>query len=383
MRHNRTIIYLAGFLFYVPIALMSYINSSFLASFIGEKSTSAVYILGSIVSIILLVISPQIFRKLGGYKFLLWAIGLDALTIVLFAFSQNALGAVLAFIFGFALNIIIIFSLDELLEIFSKDSTTGSVRGIYLTIGNIAWVLAQLASGTILGNFSLKNIYLIAFAVMLLFFLLSFFALKKIPDPKYDRLSAFKSVKNFIKSKNIFRAYKLNFLLQFFYSWMVIYTPIYLYTYLGFDWKEIGLIFTIMLVPFVLIQAPLGRYSDKIGERKILMLGFFITSLATLSLFLIQKHEVWIWAVLLFATRVGAATVEVMIDAYFFKHIKAENEEFVGIFRSAYPLGYILGPLVALLVFLFIPHFYFIFIILGTLMLYGVYLSSTIRKSDI
>jgi MFS family permease len=151
---------------------------------------------------------------------------------------------------------------------------------------------------------------------------------------------------------------------------------------MGFDWKEIAIIFTIMLLPFVFIQAPLGQYSDKIGERKILMFGFFITSISTISLFFIQKPEIWIWAILLFATRIGAATIEVMIDSYFFKHIKPENEEFVSIYRSASPIAYISGPLFALLAFIFIPQFKFIFPILGALMLGGVYLSSTIRKSD-
>jgi MFS-type transporter involved in bile tolerance (Atg22 family) len=56
----------------------------------------------------------------------------------------------------------------------------------------------------------------------------------------------------------------------------------------------------------------LGKYSDKIGERKILMFGFFITSISTISLFFIQKPEIWIWAILLLATRIGAATIEVI-----------------------------------------------------------------------
>jgi MFS family permease len=138
-----------------------------------------------------------------------------------------------------------------------------------------------------------------------------------------------------------------------------------------------------MLLPFVLIEAPLGRYADKIGERKMLMIGFFITSISTISLFFIQKPEIWIWALVLFVTRVGAATIEVMSDSYFFKHIKPENEEFVGIYRSASPIAYITGPILALVVFIFLPQFNFIFPVLGAMMLFGVYLASTIRKADI
>jgi MFS family permease len=152
---------------------------------------------------------------------------------------------------------------------------------------------------------------------------------------------------------------------------------------LGFDWKEIGVIFTVMLLPFVFIQFPLGRYSDKIGERKILMVGFFIAATATLALFFIDKHEVWIWALALFLTRVGAATIEVMSDVHFFRQIGKENDEFISVYRNAGPTAYVLAPIAAFVIFLLTPSFNFIFLILGALMFFGVYLSSTIKKSDI
>lgn len=383
MKHSRKIIYLSGFLFSVPIALMIYINSSFLSSFVSKELMGLTFAFGSTVSILALLVAPPIFRKIGGYKFLLWVIVLDSLSILLFALSKNAWSAVIAFVLGFALNTLIVFSLDELLKIFSKDSAIGRTRGIYLAVCHLAFIGSQLASGTILGYFSFKEIYIIAFGVMLLFFAFSFFSLKNIPDPKYDNLKALQFVKKFFRNRNLFRAYALNFLLHFFYAWMVIYTPIYLYTHIGLSWKEIGIVFALMLLPFIIIPFHIGKYADKIGERKILMYGFTIATIATLSLFFVSGPTVWLWAMLLFATRVGAAMIEVMSDTYFFKHIKPENEEFVGVYRSTLPLAYIIGPIVASVFFVFIPSFNFIYLILGALMLYGVYLSSTIRKGDI
>ena len=163
---------------------------------------------------------------------------------------------------------------------------------------------------------------------------------------------------------------------------MIIYTPLYLSAHLGFAWKEIGLMFAFMLLPFLVIPFHLGKYADKIGERKILMFGFTVVAFATFILFFIRSHEIWIWALLLFTTRIGAASVEVMSDAYFFKHIRPENEEFVGVFRSASPVAYVIGPLVASAIFIWTPAFNFIYPALGVLMLFGIYLASTIRKSD-
>ena len=383
MKNKRETIYLVGFVFSLSIALMSYINSSFISQFIDEKLVGMIYALGSVVSILALFIASKTLPKIGTYKFLLWTISLNALSILLFAFSNNALSAIILFISTFALNVLIYFSLDEFLKIFSRESSTGGIRGSYLALCSLAWVVAQLAFGLILGGFSFKVIFLISFVVMLVFFAIAYLHLGHTPDPKYDKTNTKKYLGEFLKNKNLLRAYGISFLLQFFYCWMVIYTPIYLSLHLGFTWKEIGTIFAIMLIPFVILDFPLGKFSDKIGERKMLMFGFMIMSLATLSLFFIQKHEVWIWALLLFSTRVGAASIEVMSDAYFFKHIKSANEEYIGVYRTASPVAYILGPLFAFISFLFIPSFNFIYLILGVFMLYGVCLSSTIKKGDV
>jgi MFS family permease len=152
---------------------------------------------------------------------------------------------------------------------------------------------------------------------------------------------------------------------------------------MDFSWKEIGMIFAIMLLPFSIITFPLGKYADKMGERKILMFGFAIASLGTLALFFIGQHSIWMWAFWLFITRVGAASIEIMSDTYFFRHIAPENDEYVGVYRSAAPISYILGPLLAFVVFSFVPSFNFIFLVLGMIMLFGVYLSGTIKNQDI
>jgi predicted MFS family arabinose efflux permease len=309
--------------------------------------------------------------------------GLSALSLLLLAILKIPALIIVIFIFYFAINYLIFFALDELLEIFSRNSSTGQIRGLYLTLVNLAWVFSQIFSGRILSNSSFTTLYFIASAVMLVFWLVAFLGFKNVQDPKYDKGLGWQSLKNFFANKNLARAYKMNFLLQFFYAWMVIYTPIYLFTHLNFTWEEIGTIFMIMLLPFVIIQFPLGKYSDKIGERKILILGFLIASISTLSLFFIKRHEIWIWATMLFCTRIGAAAIEVMSDVYFFRHISKENDEFISIYRNTAPFTYVLAPLIAFVVFYFVPSFNYLFLVLGAFMLYGAYLSFTIKKNDI
>ncbi len=383
MTHNRKIIYWAGFLFAIPLALTYYINSSFLSSVVGEGYVGIIYTLGSIGSLLALFFVQGLFRKLGGYKFLILITILSTLCFFLLSRLEDPLAISIIFIIGFSLNILISFTLDEFLKIFSENNKVGSVRGIFLIFYHLALISVLLAFFFFLGKYDFKVIYFLSFLVTFLFLLVAFFTLKNLPDPKYDKMSTLKFIKSFVQNRNLLRAYGISLLLQIFYAWMIIYTPIYLSIHLGFTWREIGIVFAVMLLPFIFIPYHLGKYADKFGERKILMLGFTIAALATFSIFFVGKAGIFIWTLILFMTRIGAASIEVMSDAYFFKHIKPENEEFVGVYRSASPVSYIIGPLVASVIFAFFPSFNFLYIVLGIIMLFGVYLSSTIRKSDI
>src|SRR5690606_23149335 len=125
----------------------------------------------------------------------------------------------------------------------------------------------------------------------------------------------FRELKNY---PDILRIVRVDFVLRFFYAWMVIYTPLYLHNYIGLEWSSIGVIFTIMLIPFALFELPLGTLADRVyGEKEILIAGLAIMSISTISLFFITSSAFVVWSVALFLTRVGASAVEIMSETYF------------------------------------------------------------------
>ena len=162
---------------------------------------------------------------------------------------------------------------------------------------------------------------------------------------------------------------------------MIIYMPIYLHQHIGFSWSQIGLIFSIMLVPFVVLDFPLGKLSDKIGEKKMLLIGFAIISLSVLAIPLIKTQTLLFWTGILFLTRVGAATIEVMSESYFFKIVHEENADAISFFRNTAPLSFIIAPLCAIPVLLFIPSFEYIFFVLGAVLLLGLF--TALRLKDV
>ncbi len=381
MRNNRTIVYVIGFLFSIPIALTSYINSSFLENYISEYYIGIIYAFASIITIWGLFKMPKILTRLGNrLAALVFSLVIFASLIIL-SIGKNGALAISAFILYFVASNFILASLDIFVEDFSKNSAIGKFRGIYLMILNSAWVIAQIISGSIIAKSSFQGIYLFSAIFMFLVSFIFIFYLREFKDPQYIKVPILKTLKVFIKNKNISKIYLINFLLKFFFVWMVIYTPIYLHEYLKFGWEQIGIIFTIMLIPFVLVDFPLGKLSDKIGEKKVLIYGFLISAFSVLIIPFIKKPEVILWAAVLFTTRIGAASIEIMSESYFFKEIKEENIGTLSFFRNTYPLAYIIAPLTAIPILLFVPSFKYIFFVLGAVMLLGLLI--TLRLKDI
>lgn len=374
MQHNRKIIYLAGFLFSIAIALVSYINSSFLEKYVGENYVGLIYILASIATVLGLLKMPKILTHFGNRVTILLSLTLVFASFVLLSLNNNVLVVILSFILYFASIGFIISSLDIFIEDFSKNSSIGKLRGFYLMIINFAWIVAQIISGSVIEKISFQGIYLLGAGFIILTILIFIFFLRDFKDPEYRKISISKALKSFIQNKSIFKIYFSNLILQFFYAWMVIYTPIYLHEHIGFSWENIGIIFAIMLIPFVLLDFPLGKLSDKIGEKKMLAAGFSIISLSVVAIPLITEPIFWIWALILFITRIGAATIEVMNESYFFKIVNEKDADEISFFRNASSVSYVIAPLLAIPILFLTPSFEYLFLILGAVLLIGLFI---------
>jgi len=381
MKNDRKIVFLAGFLFSIPIALTSYINSSFLKTYVSVNDISLLYVIASIITIFGFLKMPRLLNRLGNQLTAFFLSLSIFISLILLALGSNEFIVVLAFFLYFIASNLIIASLDIFIEDFSKSSSIGKFRGLYLMIINSAWVIAQMVSGSIINKSSFRGIYLFAAGFMILVATIFILFLHDFKDPKYKKVSIKKTLQFFTENKHASKIYLINFILKFFYVWMIIYTPIYLNEYLHFGWGQIGIIFTIMLIPFVLVDFPLGKMSDKMGEKKILIWGFIISIISTLCIPLTIKNDLWVWALIMFGTRTGAAVIEVMSESYFFKIINEENSDAISFFRNDYPLAYVIAPLLAIPILFLVPSFKYLFYILGAILLCGLFVA--LRLEDV
>ncbi len=358
-----------GFLFAFSLAIPTYINSTFLSDLVSEKTVGFFYTAASILSIMMLVWMPMILRKLGNFKTTLILLTTKVIALLIIAFSPYPILTGLVFLPYLILTTAITFNFDVFLEHFSSDDKTGNIRGSYLSARNTAWVMAPVIAGLVLTNGDYWKIYTIASILLIPIIYLLLTNLKTFKDPEYSRAPFWETLKTVWFRKNVHKIFVSNLLLKFFYSWMVIYMPIYLHQHIGFEWSTIGIIFTIMLIPFPLLEMPLGRLADeKLGEKEILNLGFIIMGFTTAYLTFVTSTSPVVWAALLFTTRIGASMVEITTESYFFKKIDSDDTNIISFFRMNRPIAYIIGPLLASFILMFVDIHY-LFVILGAILL--------------
>jgi MFS family permease len=282
---------------------------------------------------------------------------------------------------------LIIFTIDIFIQKNTDVEHTGSVRGLTMTATNTAWVMGPFLGGmlVIAGGDSIegyRGVYIAGFALLLPLLYLVYKNFHNFKDPEYIHVSAIQTISRVLKDRDISRIFVINIVLQTFYAWMAIYVPIYLHDVMYFNWGDISLIFTIMLIPFVILNIPLGKLADgKLGEKEIMAIGFFILGISTASLVFLNTTSLMLWTLLLFVTRIGAAAAETMIETYFFKKVDGKDPEVLSIFRITRSLSFFVAPLIVTLSLVYTTEKY-LFVVFGVICLLTLYPILTIRDTN-
>ncbi len=374
-------------LIFVSVLLVSFhfffvyfINSTYLKGILSEQSVGYLYMAGAFINILLYLGIPYFLKKQGNFRMSMLLLVTEACALLGLAFATNPILIITLFILHSAVGPLLFYTLDIFLEKFARPEEMGSMRGIYLTMQNIPPIITPFIAGLILtkpSNYWI--IYLIAatFLVPLAIILLSYF--KKFTDQQYYILDLKDAAIRFYNKKNIYDIFIDHCLLHLFYGVTVIYLPIYLADHIGFSWGSIGIIFSVMLLPFVLFQIPIGNLEDKFHDEKhVLVIGFYIMAATFMVIPFVKEASIVVWAMLLFTSRIGASLVEVSSESYFFKHIHSDNAGFIGFFRMTRSLPFFISPVLMTIAVTFF-EFKYIFFITGVLMLLGVRYTMSIK----
>lgn len=377
------LVYGASFFYSFHYALPLYIESSFISQFLStEKMIGIIFAIAASFTIATTFLFPRLLKRFGNYYLTLTTTGIEVLVLIALAAVSTPFIVIPLFIIHQILVNIIFLNLDGFVEASSDNSSTGSTRGIFMTVLNIAIAVAPLLAGLMLTDHDFWKIYLSSALFMAICFLVIAKNFRGYQDPPYLVPRFKETIRTVLKSHDIHASIFLHFLLAFFYSWMVIYTPIYLNMHIGIPMNKIlGVIIPIALLPFIFLEVILGKIADsKLGEKEILTAGFIIMAVATMGLSTITTASIAVWAGALFVTRIGASAVEAMTESYFYKKVGPEDVNIITFMRMVRGSAYIVGPLLGSLILSYF-EFRFLFLTLGIIMLLSVPYSLTIKDT--
>jgi len=375
----RSILFVS-FFYAFHVATTAYSNSSFLKNVFGlpDESLALLYTVGSLIALVGIFVIPTFLKKKSVRSVFASVVLIAIASLAGLVIFRDPLLAMVLFPLYLATNSIMIYLNDFFVSHYSTSQNTGRIRSIYLTIMNIAWVTAPLLAGILADStWGYVAVYGLAFAMLVMSTIIAFLSYEsfvaKSREISDQKTSWLKEVKNFFRTTSLRRIFMTNGLLQTFYAIMVIFSPLYLHQTIGLSYTHIGFILAIMLLAFPIFQIPAGYIADKyFGEKEILASGLIIMGSAAFVFATTSSPDWWVWAIILFISRIGASLVEIMNETYFFKHVDESNGSYISIFRSAYPLAYSIAPLlISILITQFGVDYRVLFMMLALLVTIG------------
>jgi MFS family permease len=256
----------------------------------------------------------------------------------------------------------VVFQNDILLEHVSEEKYIGRIRGALIVLASTAWGFGPLVSGYFIDYFSIEVVYWLGLVAALVPLFIFFFFFKKEENKKQNIHSIKKMYQELFKDRNLLYVFFISLGINIFYALSIIYIPLHLHSFIGFDWSEIGGLLLISQIPFIFFAYPIGKIADSyIGEQEIIITGVLISILSLIGMIFTKSSNFVAWALLLFISRVGMSFLDTGCETYFFKKIKKDDSEKIAVQRNTFPLSYLLisgiGIIIGIFTESYVPFF--------------------------
>ncbi len=378
------VLYLAGFILSISTNVTAYINSSFIEGFINLQYVGLFFVAANLVTLFAMLYFPIIIKKYSNLIASKMVMLVNIIGASFLIFLDSPFWILPFFMAMWVSANLLWINMDMFVESFTSNHNTGRVRALFFTAMNFGWIVSPAIASSLIIDESYYRLVYLASAIFLVVFYLIINRYKKIlnrEDIVYKKLKIVETIKEFWNNKNLRGIYISSFFLCLFFGIIVVYMPIYLHEYIGFNWSTIGVIFSVMLLPFVLVEIPAGYIADKyIGEVELLNTGFAILIISLLLFFFVSEANAVVWAAILFLSRVGAALIEAMRESHFFKIVDVEDVSHINFLRTSYPLGFITSSAAGVLILNYYSIEY-VFLFLAIFFLSSFYFVNIIKDS--
>ncbi|KKP66903.1 MAG: hypothetical protein UR66_C0003G0057 [Candidatus Moranbacteria bacterium GW2011_GWE1_35_17] len=344
---------ITSFLMGFAAALFAYVVSSYFKEVLGTDNVGFIYLLAYLIILFILLHLHKIVYIFGKSFILHLSVVLKIISVcglLIFPVSFTGIWFMILYTIAGTLSWTI---LSSILESFSVDNESGRIRGMHLSISNAGYLVGPLLSAQLLNKYGFDGVFFVSLVVYVFILIFNLVYIRRTNHRFRTKINVNELLKKVYKRKNIMRIYYVSFVLEFFYALMIIYVPIYLLEK-GFTWDQLGVAFTVMLIPFVLVQYPVGLMADKkTGEKEFLIFSFFILGISTLLFYLSDSKDIMVWTTILVLGRIGAALIEILRESYFFKRIDGNDVDIVDFFNTSRPVAFIIATAISSILLLF------------------------------
>ncbi len=377
-------VYLIAVIFNFHTLVVSYTSPTYLGEFIDVRHIGLIYSIGSIGSLLIFIFLPSLLKRFGNFLVTIGLMIISMGTLALMGIGLSAPLVILGLILFLIINPLIYLNIDIFTEtlIGKNEGATGHVRGLTLSLMSLAALCAPLTISYMVGEGdNLAQLYFIAIGVGVVFSLIVIAAFRGFVDPLYHKIKLKPLIRQCWENKAIKLVLATHFLLQIFFTWTVVYFPLYLASVIGLPWSSIGAIIAAGLLAYVLFEYPIGILADNyFGEKEMMAIGFLILAITVSSISFMTTAVLIPWMILMFCSRIGASLVEVTTESYFFKKVSGQDANLMSVFRLTRPLAVLAGSLLGSLCLAIMP-FHLAFIVLGFVMVIGIFLTLGIEDT--
>ncbi len=374
---HYSFVYFLAIVFSYHTLLVGYVISSFVSPWLSPAMIGIYHGSAAIVTIILFLAVSPIVRKIGNVLLGISAMSISIIALLVTAIASNVSTVLIALFIYLAVHPLVYFVIDIFSEtlIGDKESGTGAKRGLTLAFMSFAAMCAPLTMSAIMTDTSdFTQLFFASAGVGLLFIAVVIGIFRRFYDPVYAPMHYKTAFTVFRHNQNLRTVAICHLILQIFFSWTMIYIPLYLITVAGLSIAEVGFVISAGLLSYSIFEYPIGIIADKyFGEQEMMTIGFVILAITTSCIGFMMSAPLVAWMILMFVNRFGASLVEVTTESYFFKQVSGEDSSLLSMFRLLRPMANVIGALIGTIL-LSLVSFPFFFIVAGSILIVGVFM---------
>ncbi|MBU7018252.1 MAG: MFS transporter [Theionarchaea archaeon] len=248
--------------------------------------------------------------------------------------------AAIRFYHGFATAIFGPVALAAVAERYTKDR--GARLGLYSSATMVGRMLAPAVGGFLLTLGSFTSVYMACGLGGLIAFILSF-TIEDQPRPVKREKPVKENLKTIIENKNIMTTNFVEACQYFAFGGFETFLPLYALSQ-GITTAEIGLIFSIQLIVTLLTKPTMGKLSDTMGRKPVILLGLLLGAVSLIVIPYVRSFFALAVAVAGFG--LGMASVTASTSALVSDLCSGSYGSALGVLSMIMDVGHASGPVV-------------------------------------